>query len=1000
MQTTPPPLLISNPHPLHQSLHERLSTRRVTAITVRNHLIILGCNDGSLIMLLKDTSLTTTSNDKVSTNKFQNHIRELVSAGKSEITSIDLDFQSNFIAWATADGLVTVKNVHDLDEKHTAKFIHGIRHVVLAPKCEPDFPIITDSPSGQLSLTRRSWFVSRTKDIYKCEKPISSISWRNDLVVFCSFDGSCTVLDFNPGTSSTSINSMNKPLDIPRLRWSIRDLKSSSITNTMSMLSWENDETLLVTYGNELLVIKCSATDIEIILRLSFDTSLFGSVSFGTRDGKILICFMDQGEGLALIERKTPLNIVAQLKLPTSSPTEQYDRIRFVCCDDSSRLNDKSSTPIDDDSQQQHQHQQPSNLPIMYLITGLNHLMIIRSRTTDDVIQNLMLEGEFNKALQVSKRALNMGFKLDVINMPKEIESYWLDYSANHQDWASAADLLTRVLPEDNAIQWSKWVTTFYHHHKLFLIALKIPTHIPIVIHDCDDSLYDAVLSEILFLDDDHEMIPSTHGELYLLVLKRWVKDIGITKLQDSVDVEKHISTLVKLTSSNVGSSSSSRNVSPSLSTPSPRPATTTSITTTTTTNSSWWLISLAWWYAVMNKMQEAFWTMFEITTTSSYGEEIFELFDVFPVLKNELVHATDKLGILCDLNEGKTISLLWSLIIVDNQLGIVFVEHLFSSRVNRPIAGLQLLRKLLTIVDGLGDLYVERCAEYDSTRLFEFLMDGGSKYSITKAEQVCKKFNLLRERVFLLRRVGGTKEALLILLKQLRDVDTCLALAQKDGYDSWNEIVEYCGTDGKLLDELLARCLNYGLDPSRVILGVRHGLILSTWKIRLVEIFHTLTTQRRAAEIICKYSRREASESVRIRYKQLKKGVKISTESFCGICGFDLMMIGNNNINNFKGDIVVFRGRGETYHSKCLMDAGRIVSRGATPIAVGLSGSSSSSLGDGSVITMSSMSNNSTNIINNNNGSEQQQTTLFGEEDVSKRQALAFWGEYSSRVG
>lgn len=67
-------------------------------------------------------------------------------------------------------------------------------------------------------------------------------------------------------------------------------------------------------------------------------------------------------------------------------------------------------------------------------------------------------------------------------------------------------------------------------------------------------------------------------------------------------------------------------------------------------------------------------------------------------------------------------------------------------------------------------DLQVELYAEYDYSKLMEFLR--ASHYiSLEKALKVCEQKDLVPEMVFILGRMGNNKKALMLIIERLEDV-------------------------------------------------------------------------------------------------------------------------------------------------------------------------------------------------------------------------------------
>ena len=121
-------------------------------------------------------------------------------------------------------------------------------------------------------------------------------------------------------------------------------------------------------------------------------------------------------------------------------------------------------------------------------------------------------------------------------------------------------------------------------------------------------------------------------------------------------------------------------------------------------------------------------------------------------------------------------------------------------------------------------NVQIELYADHSPQLLLPFLRKS-SEYSPDVAFKLCKAREFLPEQVFLLGRLGNVSEALLLLLRRLRDVKAAVefCLEQQDA-QLWDTLITSCFDDASLIPSLLD---SIGVHPqplrvvSRIPLGV-----------------------------------------------------------------------------------------------------------------------------------------------------------------------------------
>lgn len=106
----------------------------------------------------------------------------------------------------------------------------------------------------------------------------------------------------------------------------------------------------------------------------------------------------------------------------------------------------------------------------------------------------------------------------------------------------------------------------------------------------------------------------------------------------------------------------------------------------------------------------------------------------------------------------------------------------------------------------GLHGLQAELYAEKSPGLLMPFLQSS-AHYPLERALEACRARGLAREQVYLLGRMGNSREAVRLLLHELGDVPQALELAETRGEeDLWEELLSHCFARPELLPPLLDR--------------------------------------------------------------------------------------------------------------------------------------------------------------------------------------------------
>ncbi|KAK4286396.1 hypothetical protein QN277_002956 [Acacia crassicarpa] len=152
-------------------------------------------------------------------------------------------------------------------------------------------------------------------------------------------------------------------------------------------------------------------------------------------------------------------------------------------------------------------------------------------------------------------------------------------------------------------------------------------------------------------------------------------------------------------------------------------------------------------------------------------------------------------------------------------------------------------------------DMQVELYADYDPKMLLPFLRSS-QHYTLEKAYESCVKRNLLREQVFILGRMGNSKQALAVIINDLGDIEEAVEFVTMQHDDElWEELIKQCLHKPEMVGMLLEHTVG-NLDPLYIVNKVPNGLEIPRLRDRLVKIitdYRTETSLRHGCNDILK---------------------------------------------------------------------------------------------------------------------------------------------------
>lgn len=205
--------------------------------------------------------------------------------------------------------------------------------------------------------------------------------------------------------------------------------------------------------------------------------------------------------------------------------------------------------------------------------------------------------------------------------------------------------------------------------------------------------------------------------------------------------------------------------------------------------------------------------------------------------------------------------------------------------------------------------------AKYARGKLLPFLKCSDN-YPIQEALDVCQSNEFYPEMVFLLGRIGNTREALQIIIEKLNDIHQAINFCQEhNDRELWTDLINRTIDQPENVTLLLKRIGNY-VDPRMLIENIRSGCEIKDLKESL-------------AKMMCDYhlqlSVQEACKAITLKnyfelHKKLiasqQRGISVTDDFCCCVCQGRIIIRDLSSAS----DLIVYNCR-HSFHIECLPD-------------------------------------------------------------------------------
>ncbi|GES86213.1 vacuolar assembling protein VPS41 [Rhizophagus clarus] len=841
---------------LEADVSELLKKDAASALSVSERFVALGTHNGDVLVL-----------------DFDGNLNKHLSSHAASVTDIAIEVSGEYIASASLDGKVIIYSLFD----DTKPQIFNYRRPLKCISLDPDFHkkdtqrFVCGGMSGVLNLNEKGWFGQKQDTIlqHSGEGPISAVRWKGPLIAYANDEG---VKIYNTQIQQR-ITYIKRPPDSPRA-----DLYRCNLT-------WHNETTLLVGWANfiQTAVVKEYA---KHEIQPGRPTQYVEVSTFRT---EFIVCgiapFNDMTLVLAYLTDEIVQDTETEDLFQHRRPRAKRPELRII-----NSFNEEIST--DALSLHGFQYYQANDYELdyfpsedMFYVVSPKDLVLAKPRDLDDHISWLLERSRYEEALSSLQEAQAWGGS-KIYNLTDLGERY-LNYLIEEEEFTKAAENCERIL-KDNRELWEKWVFIFANLRQLQAIT----QYIPYVKPQLSSTVYEMVFAH--FLNHDHKAL--------LFTITSWPPSIYnvqsvILLVEDIFEKEQDNQTLMECLAELYAYSGQP---------------------------------DKALEYSLRLRRPNVFELIREHSLFSAIEDKVLLLMEFDQHLFKEVKKAEEaEIAKLSQdpskpqirIKRKKATDMQAVQLLVDN------TEHISVSHVVRQLEKepyfLHIYLDALFIKDHhagyeFHDRQIELYAEYDYNRLIEFLRSS-NYYTLEHAYKICEQRDLVPEMVFLLGRMGNNKEALMLIIRRMNDVQRAIDFAkEQDDEILWEDLLTYSLDKPKFIIGLLENLGGANIDPINLITRIPNGKEIPGLKNALIKVLQDFNLQASLREGCQKILVSDSVSMANQLQKAQKRGISGDNLS-CSIC---TNPITKDVVTDSVSTVIIFFCR-HAFHETCLITDG-----------------------------------------------------------------------------
>ncbi|KAJ9598465.1 hypothetical protein L9F63_010861, partial [Diploptera punctata] len=209
--------------------------------------------------------------------------------------------------------------------------------------------------------------------------------------------------------------------------------------------------------------------------------------------------------------------------------------------------------------------------------------------------------------------------------------------------------------------------------------------------------------------------------------------------------------------------------------------------------------------------------------------------------------------------------------------------------------------------------LLVQLYADFSREKLLPFLRRS-DQYPIQQAIDICQQRCFYPEMVYLLGRIGNTKEALVLITQELNDIEQAINFCKEhDDMELWEDLIQYSLNKPDFITFLLQKIGTY-VDPRILVQRIEPGLQVPGLQNSLVKMMQDYNLQVSVQEGCKKIL---VSDYFNLHEKLVsnqQRGISIDDEQVCGACHRKIIVKDLSRASN----VVLFYCK-HSFHEECL---------------------------------------------------------------------------------
>jgi len=401
---------------------------------------------------------------------------------EKKVNGLSVDQNGDFVASCSDDGKVVIVNLFG-DDVSTHSYSREVLSVALHPQySKKRRTFCCGGRENQFLVNTQRFYGTKDNVLHQGEGPIHAVQWRGHLIAWAN---DCGVKIYDYETTE-------------RISYIARSRGSPPPEKYKCCLCWENDDTLLIGWGDsvkvgQLKLVKgpsgqAAQKQVHIIAVFLTEFYICGLAAYN--ENLVVLAYFEEDDYSSHEEGRP--NAVGARPKAERPELRIISRTNQIISEDMLPIRGYENYKATDyrlDSVTNH-------VESMFYITSPKDIVVAMPRTVDDRIKWMMQRDRFKEALDLAEANKDDLRKHSVHEVGERYLQHILQEDKG--SWDLIPELCPRVFGKSTKL-WENWIKFFAKYRKLKLIIPCIPTHDPVLSATC----YELVLNSLL--EGNHE---------------------------------------------------------------------------------------------------------------------------------------------------------------------------------------------------------------------------------------------------------------------------------------------------------------------------------------------------------------------------------------------------------------------------------------------------------------------------------------------------------------